>query len=180
MMKPVCIIPARGGSKGLPRKNVLPLCGHPLLSWTVIAAVEALGNESVFVTTDDEEIVSVAERYGARVIRRPAELAGDTATSESALEHALCEVRARDGHLPEAFVFVQATSPLTTSADIRLAIERLEEAGVDSLFSGVRSHRFLWRYDDLGDARGINHDSRERLRRQDRDPEVAENGAIYV
>ena len=76
-MNPICIIPARGGSKGLPRKNVLPLCGRPLLAWNIIAALEACGSGHVYVTTDDGEIADVAKRYGAHVIQRPLELAGD-------------------------------------------------------------------------------------------------------
>ena len=83
----ICIIPARGGSKGLPRKNLLPLCGRPLIAWNILAAVEACESDSVFVTTDDSEIAHIATQYGAQVIMRPANLADDHASSEAALIH---------------------------------------------------------------------------------------------
>lgn len=177
-MKPICIIPARGGSKGLPRKNVLPLCGRPLLAWTVLAALEACGNENVFVTTDDAEIASVAIRFGAKVVDRPAEIAGDTASSEDALIHAL-ETIARSRTLPEHLLFLQCTSPLTHSDDILAVMELVQQQGADTAFSATSSHRFLWSPHASG-ASGINHDSAVRLRRQDREPEFMENGAIYA
>lgn len=177
-MQPICIIPARGGSKGLPRKNVLPLCGRPLLAWTVLAAVEACGKDHVFVTTDDAEIAAIATQYGACAIERPADIACDTASSEAALLHAL-GVIAETRPLPDHFLFLQCTSPLTDAADLRAVLELVRCDGADTAFSATSSHRFLWR-DGPGGVEGINHDSRIRLRRQDREPEFAENGAIYA
>jgi N-acylneuraminate cytidylyltransferase len=179
-MNPICIIPARGGSKGLPRKNVLPLCGRPLLAWNVLAALEACGAGNVFVTTDDAEISAVGAHYGARIIQRPAELAADKASSESALLHALGEIRTLEGGLPDHFLFLQCTSPLTTAEDLRVVMGALHASDADSAFSATPSHRFLWKFTADGSAVGINHDSRVRLRRQDREPEYAENGAIYA
>ena len=178
-MKPIAIIPARGGSKGLPRKNVLPLCGRPLLAWNILAAAEACGAGNVFVTTDDAEIIPVGLRYGARIIQRPANLSVDTASSETALLHALEEIRIERGGLPDYFLFLQCTSPLTTAADIRDVITTLESKAADTVLSVTPSHRFLWKSAAEGTAVGINHDSRVRLRRQDMEPEFAENGAIY-
>lgn len=179
-MTPICIIPARGGSKGLPRKNVLPLCGRPLLAWNVLAALEACGAGNVFVTTDDAEISAVGAHYGARIIQRPAELAADKASSESALVHALGEIRTLEGGLPDYFLFLQCTSPLTTSKDLRDVMGALHASNADCAFSATPSHRFLWRSNADNSAAGINHDSRVRLRRQDRESEYAENGAIYA
>lgn len=178
-MNPICIIPARGGSKGLPRKNVLPLCGRPLIAWNVLAAIEACGEGNAYVSTDDGEIAATSERFGARIIQRPAELAGDQASSESALLHALETVR---GHreLPEFFLFLQCTSPLTSADDIRETLEAVARNGADSALSVTHSHRFLWRPAADGSVTGVNHDSRVRLRRQDRETEYAENGAIYA
>ena len=178
-MTPICIIPARGGSKGLPRKNVLPLCGRPLLAWNVLAAVEACGAGNVFVTTDDAEIAAVAGRYGASIIHRPADLSVDIASSESALLHALDEIRNDRGELPDFFLFLQCTSPLTTAGDILEVMATLESDGADTVLSVTPSHRFLWKTATGGSAVGINHDLRVRLRRQDMEPEFAENGAIY-
>lgn len=179
-MKLVCIIPARGGSKGLPGKNVKNLCGRPLLAWTVLAAIEACGRDAVYVSTDDPEIKAVARCYGAKVIDRPDELASDISSSEDALIHALKTIDSNSGELPERFVFLQCTSPLTLPSDIHAAVSKMEEEHADSVLSASASHRFLWRPTQEGGAAGINHDLRARLRRQDRDPEYAENGAIYV
>lgn len=179
-MHPSCIIPARGGSKGLPRKNVLPLCGRPLIAWNILAALEACGIGNVYVTTDDAEIREVSFQHGARVIMRPAELAHDTASSEAALLHALGVIQEERGQLPEWFLFLQCTSPLTTSQDLRQVMDLIENGGIDSAFSATPSHRFLWKSTTDGSAIGINHDSRVRLRRQDMEPEYAENGAIYA
>jgi YrbI family 3-deoxy-D-manno-octulosonate 8-phosphate phosphatase len=178
-MKSICIIPARGGSKGLPRKNVLPLCGRPLLAWNILAALEACGEGNVFVTTDDSEIAAVGEQYGARTIWRPAELAVDQASSESALVHALESLR-EQRTLPEVFLFLQCTSPLTSADDLRGILGVMESGNADSALSVTPSHRFLWRPKADGCAQGVNHDSRVRLRRQDMAPEFAENGAIYA
>ena len=178
-MNPICIIPARGGSKGLPRKNVLPLCGRPLLAWNILAALEACGEGNVFVTTDDAEIAEVGEKYGAQTIWRPAQLAADQASSESALIHALETLR-EQRTLPEVFLFLQCTSPLTTADDLRSILGVMENENADSALSVTCSHRFLWRSSGNGAAAGINHDSRVRLRRQDMEPEYAENGAVYA
>ncbi len=83
------IIPARGLSKGIPRKNLIPVCGKPLLAWSIEQSLQAQRLEGTFVSTDDPEIAEVATRYGAEVILRPAELATDIASTESAVEHAL-------------------------------------------------------------------------------------------
>lgn len=179
-MKPIAIIPARGGSKGLPRKNILPLCGRPLVAWNIQAALEAFGPGHVFVTTDDAEIAAISGRYGARIIHRPAELAADKASSESALLHALMEINTLEGDLPDHFVFLQCTSPLTTAEDLLGIMGVLHSNNADCAFSATPSHRFLWNSNVGGSAAGINHDSRVRLRRQDREPEYAENGAIYT
>lgn len=176
----ICIIPARGGSKGLPRKNVLPLCGRPLLSWTVLAAIEACGEGNVFVTTDDPEIGAIASAYGASVIHRPDALANDTASSECALIHALEEIRKERGELPEHFLFLQCTSPLTTAEDIKSTLSLLEIDGADTALSVTPSHCFLWKESFESVATGVNHDPRVRQRRQDMEPEYAENGAIYA
>jgi YrbI family 3-deoxy-D-manno-octulosonate 8-phosphate phosphatase len=179
MSQTICIIPARGGSKGLPRKNVLPLCGRPLIAWNILAALEACGGGNVYVTTDDAEIASVGKRFGARIVQRPAELADDGASSESALLHALDTIRT-ERELPEFFLFLQCTSPLTDVDDIRTVMELMKRENADSALSATASHRFLWKPATDGSVGGVNHDPRIRQRRQDRAPEFAENGAIYA
>tara|TARA_B110001469_G_scaffold79508_1_gene75220 strand:- start:14 stop:1183 length:1170 start_codon:yes stop_codon:yes gene_type:complete len=179
MRKISVIIPARGGSKGLPRKNVLPICGKPLIAWNIKAAMASGQVEGVYVSTDDPEIAQIARAHGAGVIDRPADLAGDTATSESALLHGLDHL-AENGDQPELLVFMQCTSPLTATEDIDQAIHALIEQDADSCLTVSDFHYFVWKRSEDGSGDGMNHDKRFRPRRQDREPQYAENGAIYV
>ena len=171
----IAIIPARGGSKGIPGKNLRRVGGVPLVARTIHAALSAPSVDRVLVSTDSAEIAEVARRAGAQVIDRPAELSGDAASSESALLHALesCEEE------PELTVFLQCTSPFTSADDIERAIQRVR-GGADVAFAVVPSHAFLWKAGPDGGLIGINHDSAVRLRRQDLDPEWRETGAFYV
>jgi N-acylneuraminate cytidylyltransferase len=173
------IIPARGGSKGVPRKNILPLAGKPLLAHTIDQALASESLTQVVVSTDDAEIGAVAREYEADVIWRPAALATDTATSESALLHALNQLSETGNPDPDLVVFLQATSPVRGADDIDQAVDTLLSADADSLLSVTASHRFLWRKDSSGWT-SLNYDHRSRPRRQDRPPEYAENGSIYV
>ncbi|WP_250646289.1 cytidylyltransferase domain-containing protein, partial [Microbacterium tenebrionis] len=120
----VAIIPARGGSKGVPRKNLRPVGGVPLVVRAVRAAAAASAVDLVVVTTDDAEIAEAAAAAGARIVRRPAELAGDTASSESAVLHAMDELEG-DGLTVGAVVFIQATSPFIPSGGVDEAIEHI-------------------------------------------------------
>jgi len=175
----VAIIPARGGSKGLPRKNVLLLGGKPLIAHTIEAARAARCVDRVVVSTDDREIAAVSRAFGAEVVDRPSELAGDVASSESALVHALEALAERDGYRPEVLVFIQCTSPLTTPGDID-AVARAVIDGADTALSVAPFHYFLWRTDDRGDSVGVNHDKAVRQMRQQREPEFLETGAVYA
>lgn len=174
------VIPARGGSKGIPRKNVLPVGGKPMIGWTIEAARAAKAVDRVVVSTDDPEIATVARRFGAEVVDRPAELAGDSASSEAALLHTLDVLRERDGYEPDLLAFLQCTSPLTAAEDIDGTVAALEREGADSAVAVVPFHYFLWKQDTSGEAVGINHDKRVRPMRQDREPQFLESGAVYV
>lgn len=178
-MQTLAIIPARGGSKGIPRKNVLPLGGTPLIAHTINAARAASRIDRVVVSTDDDEIASVALRYGAEVVRRPADLATDTASSEAALLHTLDVLGETEGYEPDLLVFLQCTSPLTAPEDIDGTVAALIDARADSALAVTAFHYFLWAGDE-GGARGINHDKSVRLMRQQRTPEYLETGAVYV
>ncbi|MGW8482622.1 cytidylyltransferase domain-containing protein [Microbacterium sp. NPDC055903] len=173
------MIPARGGSKGVPRKNVRRVGGVPLVERAVRSAAAATAVDLVVVSTDDDEIAGVASAAGARVIRRPAELSGDTASSESAVLHALDELE-RDGLPPGIVVFVQATSPFVPAAGIDEAVRMLRSGDHDSVFSAHETYGFLWRRDADGAAEAINHDATRRPRRQDREPHYLETGAFYA
>jgi len=177
--KVVAMIPARGGSKAVPRKNVLPVGGKPLIAWNIEAALKASTVGGVYVSTDDPEIASISKQYGAEVINRPVDISGDAASSESALLHGL-ESLAISGEKPDLLVFMQCTSPLTTSEDIDAAVEKLCSEKADSCFTAKPFHYFVWKQTPDGTADGVNHDKRLRLRRQDREPQFEENGAVYV
>ena len=185
------IIPARGGSKGLPGKNLARVGGVPLVVRAVLAALAAERIGRVVVTTDDAEIADAARTAGADVIDRPAALAVDTASSEAALIHAIEALAdASDPARPDAptvstaspseiTVFIQATSPFIDPLDLDRAIARVTQGERDVVFAASPSHVFLWR--EGGDsAEGVNHDAEHRPRRQDREPEFAETGAFYV
>jgi YrbI family 3-deoxy-D-manno-octulosonate 8-phosphate phosphatase len=174
----VAVIPARGGSKGVPGKNLRRVGGVPLIGRAVAAARNAGRVDRVVVSTDDDEIAAVAREWGAEVVDRPADLAGDAASSESALLHALDVLRARAVET-SILVFIQATSPFVDPADLDDAIGRVAAGSVDVVFSAVESWGFLWRHGADG-MRGINHDPARRPRRQDRAPEYLETGAFYV
>jgi CMP-N,N'-diacetyllegionaminic acid synthase len=174
----ISIIPARGGSKGVPRKNVRPLSGMPLISYSILDVKESQLVNRVYVSTDDPEIAKISTQYGAEIIHRPDAIAGDTASSESVLLHALSEIEST-GIQPELIVFLQCTSPLRSGADIDRAIAQFRAEGADSLLSVTPNHRFLWEQVD-GSAKSINYDYRHRQRRQDMNPQFMENGSIYI
>ncbi len=175
----VAIIPARGGSKGVPGKNLRRVGGIPLVERAVRAASAASGVDLVVVSTDDAAIAAVAEGAGARVVARPAELAGDTASSESALLHAL-DVLESEGARVGTVVFVQATSPFIPSEGIAEAVDQIVSGRFDSVFSAYETFGFLWRRNAEGRAAAINHDAAHRPRRQDREPHYLETGAFYA
>lgn len=175
----LAVILARGGSKGLPRKNVLPLNGKPLITYAIEAARGARAITRVVVSTDDDEIAAVAQRAGAEVVRRPAELASDSASSESGVVHVIDTLAANEGYVPAYTMLIQCTSPLTTSDDLEGLVAEVRAANADSAFTAVPFFHFLWRKGD-GGAEGINHGGRKRQRRQDMEPQFLENGAAYV
>jgi YrbI family 3-deoxy-D-manno-octulosonate 8-phosphate phosphatase len=177
----VAVIPARGGSKGVPRKNVRPLGGVPLVARTVAAALGARLVDGVFVSTDDPEIAAVAKAAGAEAIDRPAAIAGDAASSESALSHALDVLEGR-GIRPEVLAFLQCTSPFTTPEEIDACVGRIGGPdGAVAAFTASPNHGFLWTVGADGLASGVNHDHRQpRKRRQELPPQYLETGAVYA
>ncbi len=173
----IAIIPARGGSKGIPNKNLQTVGGITLLARTVSACLESDSITAVYVSTDSDEIAAVALKSGAQVIRRPADISGDTASSESALLHALNEIE-KTSSLPSNVLFAQCTSPFISHTDIDGILQLLKDH--DSALTVTHNHAFIWRRDNSGNAIGINHDSAIRLPRQQLDPEFKETGALYA
>ena len=174
MKHALTIIPARGGSKGIPRKNLWRIDGKPLICWSIEAAQAAELVGPIVVSTDDAEIAEVSRATGAEVVMRPAAISSDAASSEDALLHALENLDTP----PDLTVFLQCTSPLTRGGDIDACIRTLIETEADSAFTATESHHFIWK--NKANATGVNHDAAERRRRQDLEPEYSENGAVYV
>jgi len=175
----VAVIPARGGSKGLPRKNILDIAGRPLITHTVAHALGASVIDRVYVSTDDAEISEIASEAGAVVIDRPIELSGDQATTEQALEHALAIMLEEYNLEPEILVLLQCTSPIRGSEDIDAAVGMVSSGSFDSVLSVSPSHRFIWRAESHG-AKALNYDPLHRPMRQEMTSEFVENGSLYV
>ena len=137
-MKVVAVIPARGGSKGMPKKNIRPLLGKPLIVWSIEAAQESKLVDRFVLSTEDAEIAKVARDAGADVLDRPEELASDTATTVSVLQHVLDFIEA------DVVVLLQPTSPIRVDDIIDRAIQRYLDSGCDTLATGYMSHHFGW------------------------------------
>ncbi|MDP2167679.1 MAG: acylneuraminate cytidylyltransferase family protein [Thermodesulfovibrionales bacterium] len=175
----IAVIPARGGSQRIPRKNLLPLSGKPLIAHSIEHAKSSRSVSRVLVSTDDGEIAEISRQYGAEVIMRPPELAVATATSESAIQHVLGLLQKQEGYQPDIIVFLQCTSPVREPDDIDNAVRLFIESGADSLFSVCRWNKFIWRR--KGDkVESVNYDYKNRWREQDFPEQFMENGSIYV
>lgn len=176
MPEALAIIPARGGSKGIPRKNLQEVGGIPLVQRTIEAAQQSQFIKRVTVSTDDKEIATLSKACGAIVIERPIDLSTDEASSESALLHSISSL-SLDGSLEAVVVFLQCTSPFTTGADIDQVVKALESEETNSAFAATPWHGFLWTSNGLG----INHNPHEpRKRRQELETCYLETGSIYA
>jgi CMP-N-acetylneuraminic acid synthetase len=171
----LAVIPARGGSKGIPRKNLVAIGGVPLVGRSVLAAKRCPAVTDVVVSTDDAEIASVARQYGADVIDRPAELASDTASSESALRHASEVWRQREGRPHDVLLLVQCTSPFHDPGDMQAVIENVASGKHNSCITVTETYQYFW---TPGPA-GWQMRYQQRGRRQVRAPWFAEAGSLY-
>lgn len=173
----VAFIPVRGGSKSIPLKNIKPICGKPLVYWTVKASVDCPQIDKVYVATDSPVIRETVEGFGfdkVEVIGRSAQSASDTASTESAM------LEFAEEYEFDHIVLVQATSPLLTGEDLTGGMKLYEEPGTDSVLSVVHQKRFNWVTDEKGVAAPLNYDYRNRPRRQEFDGYQTENGAFYI
>jgi len=174
-MKNIALIPLRGGSKGIPRKNLKEINGRPLCSYAINAALKSERIHEVWMSTDDNEIIDFVNSEFPKVnIRiRPDEFATDTATTESVI---LDLINSNHFKPTDQLILIQATSPLVTSKDLDEALLQLSESEKNSLVSGVEFKRFTWQKD----GNPLNYNVFKRPRRQDFDGLFLENGAFYI
>jgi N-acylneuraminate cytidylyltransferase/CMP-N,N'-diacetyllegionaminic acid synthase len=177
------VIPARGGSKRLPRKNVLPLAGKPLICWTIETALATGLDARILVTSDDEEILGLAQRYESQGViahRRPSELATDIASTADALVDA-AEAEQKAGYAPEILILLQPTSPLRDANDVLAAFNVFEEAGCSDTVVSVceLEHPTAW-VGQIGDNSSFTGIDLSGKRSQDYQKEYRLNGAVYV
>jgi CMP-N,N'-diacetyllegionaminic acid synthase len=182
-LRTIGIITARGGSKGIPRKNIYPVAGKPLIAWTIEAGLASGSLERLILSTDDEEIAETAQHFGAEVpFMRPASLSGDDISSFAVIEHALNWLE-QDDIYPDYILLLQPTSPLRTAADINDALALAAARNSDAVVgvSEFSPHPFLGRtIDQDGTLREFLKADQKYFRRQDLPPVYAINGAIYL
>jgi CMP-N-acetylneuraminic acid synthetase len=179
----LAIVPARGGSRGIPRKNLVLVGGKPLMQWSIDAALAASGIDAVAVSSDDPEILSLGERLGARGVKRPDELATDEASMLPVLQHCIAAVELQTGRPVDSIVLLQPTSPLRTTRDIEGALALQRATGARAVVSVVEVDNkplklFCERPD--GSLRGVFSDEAPFARRQDLPRALQPNGAIYI
>ncbi|WP_229382634.1 acylneuraminate cytidylyltransferase family protein [Microbacterium allomyrinae] len=176
----LCVIPVRGGSKGVPGKNRRLVAGKPLVVWTIEQARAARPALDVLVSTDDPQLARIAREAGADVpFLRPDELARDETATEPVILHAIAH-RTSEGRRPDAVMLLQATSPLRLPGTIDRAVAQFCETGVDSLVGVVPQTPFLWR---LGEPAFAHYDIDARPRRQELDAGglfYRETGSLYL
>jgi len=178
----IAIIPARGGSRGIPRKNLAQLNGRPLIYYTIIEAGKSNYLDRIFVSTDDGEIAAVAREYRAEVIERPVELGRDDTPSFLVYQHVIRYVEEHEGLHPGIIVILQPTSPLRIREDIDGALDQFLESDHDTVVSVCAAeHPPHWMYTLDGDKMKLLIPSGDRvLRRQDAPAVYRVNGAVYV
>lgn len=182
--KVLCLVTARGGSKGLPGKNVRPLLGKPLIAWSIEAGLRAPSADALVVSTDDEAIAQAARDAGARVpFMRPPELAGDTASSIDVVLHAI-DWLAAAGDSYDVVVLLEPTSPLRKAADIEAALELMVSRGAGAVVSVCRAESvhpaFMYRKDAGGCLQPFLERQPTSLRRQEIEPLYFLEGTVYV
>ena len=180
----LAIIPARGGSKGLPGKNIKELCGNPLIAWSIEAAKACSSIDKVMVSTDDDQIANVAKKYGAEVpFTRPPELASDTASTIDVIFHAINWLKEHEDYRPEYILLLQPTSPLRSRKDINGAIQMLKDKEARAVVSVCETDHHPWWSNILPEDGNMKDFLRPEIlnkRRQDLPVFYRLNGAIYL
>lgn len=205
----LAVIPARGGSKGVPAKNLAPVGGVPLVARAVRECLATRQVTDVVVSTDDAAIAAAARDAGAEVVTRPTAIAGDKSSSEAAVLHAMDAHEALHGAAVDVVLLVQCTSPFLVREDIDAVVGAILDKGADSALTVAPFHGFVWRHSSdtideprpatvhsaaaeaggvavladrqtaTGGGYGVNHDKSQRQMRQDRPQDLLETGAVY-
>ncbi len=181
-MKALCIIPARGGSKGLKNKNILPLFGKPLIYYAIRAAQESKLVNKIVVSTDDEKIASAAQRYSVQVIKRPAEYATDSAPIELALRHAVEYLKNTEGYFADIIVWLQANIPIRKKRQVDNVVRKLISSKADSavtVYPVTQLPQWMKRRDKKGFLLPLFKGA-VKYRRQDVEPMYLLDGAIVA
>lgn len=175
----VGIILARGGSKGIPNKNILQVGGKPLIAWSIEHSLESKKINSTWVSSDSQEILDIAKKYGAKTIKRPKEFSSDNASSESAWLHAIDMIE-KEGEKIDLVVGLQPTSPIRHKSDLDQSISLLKKYDYDSILSVSKARdRFIWQLKN-GEPLAINYDFKNRKMRQNIQETFIENGSFYL
>jgi len=180
--KILSIIPARGGSKGLPRKNIIDLAGKPLISWTIDASLTSKHITKTIVSSEDDEILKISQQYGADIIKRPTELAHDSSNSEDVIKHVLEEFT-KANTIFDYIVLLQPTSPLRSADNIDSAFEIIFNTNATAIISVCEiDNKVLKAFlkTNVGYLKGISNNSFPFMRRQDLPKVLLPNGAIYI
>jgi len=180
-MKIVSIIPARGASKGIPKKNIKELAGKPLIAWTIEQAKKSKYISDVYVSTEDEEIAKIALKYNAEVIKRPDKLALDSTPTEDVVFDIIEYMKVNQNYIPETIVLLQPTSPFRTRDDIDNAIENFRNSKCESLISVTEyDHSPYWSFKIKGGFLKSIFGGKKFLRSQELPKLFRPNGAIFI
>ena len=178
-MEILSIIPARGGSIQIPRKNLVKIRNKPLIYYTINASLKSSLITRTVVSTDDREITTIARKLGAEVIQRPKRLAGNKTQLEPVLLHILKYLEKNEKYNPKLITLLQPTSPMRNFKHIDESIKFFHKGKYDSVLSGYNSHHFFWQ--KKGNiAIPKNYNPKKRPNRQDKKCQFIENGAIYL
>lgn len=179
MGKKIAIILARGGSKSIPKKNIVNFCGKPLIAWSIEQVINSKLIDDVWVSSDDDKILSVSKKYGANIILRPKCLSTNKSTSLSGWLHAIDAIEKNYSKI-NIVVGLQATSPVRESKDLDSALIKFMKGKYDSMFSASKIGDFyIWKK-SKNSYSSINYDYKHRPRRQDFEEQYVENGSFYL
>jgi len=173
----IAVILARGGSKGIPNKNIKIFNGLPLVAWSVIQAKISKKISKIYLSSDSNKILNIGKKYGVVPIMRPKRISGDKSRSESAILHLLSKIN----YVPDGIVMLEPTAPLRSPKDIDNCITNFYLNKLDTGFTGAILEDFLiWKKNKKNKLFPINYNYKKKVPRQFRDPEIVENGSIYI